>query len=83
MKLIDLLRVGLELDYLHSYKSGIVAGISPASDTAFSARAVHTYFDRYKKLDLRFGRLAEVILLDTIDTPRSALLIMSVVFLQF
>ena len=35
-----------------------------------------------EKLGLRFGRL-EVILLDSIDTPKSALLTRSLVFLQF
>lgn len=51
--------------------------IFPCSDTAFGARAVHTYFDDCEK---RFGRLEEVILLDTIDTPKSALFIRSMGF---
>lgn len=83
MKQLDLLRMVLEFDFLHDYKAEFwQVFYQPCSDNAFSARAVHTSFDNWKKLELQFGRLEEVILLDTLDTPGSALFITSMVLLQ-
>lgn len=77
--------MGFDFEVLHCYKAGSWR-VPPCSDAVFRGggwgRCIHI-FDGYKKFDLRLRRLKEVILLDTTNTPKSALFIRSLDFCRF